>query len=139
MRSLDFSKSLASSDNRWSSVKGGDIEKAISAAAPTVEQAADRAGDLVLPNGMQHYSEKSWHASDIKKIRREYVSSGIIFPKYQEGLKAYYTKDWEHAKKCFELVLSQREDGPSSHFLNLIAEHGGVPPKKFIGYTVERG
>ncbi len=136
MRSLDFSKS---SDTRLSSVRGGDIEKAIQAAAATVEQAADRAGDLVLPNGMHHYSEKSWHESDIKKIRREYVSSGIIFPKYQEGLKAYYTKDWEYAKKCFELVLTQREDGPSCHFLNLIVEHGGVPPKNFIGYSVERG
>ena len=148
-RPTDFEKSLASNDGlrnsitsndvRRNSARRGDIEKAIQAEAAAVEQTADRAMDLLLPNCMHHYDEKCWLAPDIKKIRRGYVSSGVIFPKYQEGLKAYYAKNWEHAEKCFELVLSQREDGPSCYFLKLIAEQGSVPPKIFIGYNVERG
>lgn len=151
-RSADFAKSLASIDGRRNSLTSNDgrrnsltsndgrvdIEKAIKAEAATVE-AADRAMDLLLPTCIHHYDEKCWLAPDIKKIRRDYVSSGVIFPKYQEGLKAFYSKNWEHAKNCFELVLSQREDGPSRCFLKLIAEQGGVPPKNFIGYNVERG
>ena len=94
---------------------------------------------LVLPEGVCHYSERAWLDPDIRKIRHSYVSNGIFFPKYEEGLKAYCLKDWTHAKQCFELVLSQREDGPSRHFLRKIAEHNGVPPRNFVhGYTMER-
>lgn len=131
--------SFSSNDGRLNSARKEDIEKAIQDKVVAVEQAADTAMDLHLPNSIHHYDQKCWLAPDIKKIRREYVSSGVIFPKYQEGLKAFYAKNWEHAKNCFELVLSQRGDGPSLYFLKLIAEQGGVPPKKFIGYNVERG
>ena len=94
---------------------------------------------LVLPEGVCHYSERAWLDPDIKKIRHSYVSNGIFFPKYKEGLNAYCLKDWTHAKQCFELVLAQREDGPSRYFLRKIAEHNGVPPRNFVyGYTMER-
>ena len=120
-----------------------DIEKAIQqaqAAALAEDKKAERPPkELVLPTGVRHYNERVWFEPDIKTIRRDYVSNGIIFPKFQEGLKSYYTKDWEHAKKCFETVLTQREDGPSRYFLGLMAEHDGKPPRSFIGYTIEQG
>jgi menaquinone-dependent protoporphyrinogen IX oxidase len=115
-----------------------DIEKAIQAERTEILKFDSRPTELILPNGTQQYTDKAWHEPDIKKIRRVYVSNGIIFPKYQEGLKAYYAKDWEHAKKCFEFVLSQRVDGPSLHFLKLMEEHDGKCPRNFNGYTVER-
>ena len=95
--------------------------------------------ELVLPNGLRHYSERAWLEPDIRNIRRDFVSNGIIFPKFQDGLKSYFAKDWSNAKKCFELVLTQREDGPSLYFLELMAEHDGVPPRDFIGYSLEKG
>lgn len=115
-----------------------DIEKAVQAAIAAEEEAEKPTKTLILPTGVRHYSEKSWLEPDIKKIRHAYVANGIIFPKYQEGLKSYYAKDHEHAKKCFEFVLTQRDDGPSRYFLGLIAEHGGALPRNFIGYTIER-
>ena len=93
---------------------------------------------LVLPTGVHHYHERAWLEPDIKKIRHAYVANGIIFPKYQEGLKSYFAKDWERAKMCFEFVLSQRDDGPSRYFLGKMAEYHGVPPRNFTGYTIER-
>lgn len=121
-----------------------DVQNAASAQAAAVLAAADELTDkpsrtLVLPSSVRHYNERAWLEPDIKKIRHAYVANGIIFPKYQEGLKSFYSKDWEHAKKCFEFVLAQRDDGPSRYFLDRIAEHDGVPPRNFIGYTIERG
>jgi len=94
---------------------------------------------LVLPKDAFRYNQRAWLDPDIKKIRRTFVSNDIIFPKYKEGLKSYCSKDWTNAKQCFELVLSQRDDGPSQYFLGEIAEHGCIPPWSFIGYTMERG
>lgn len=93
---------------------------------------------LVLPEGACHYDSRAWLDPDIKKIRHNYVSDGIFFPKYKEGLKSYCSNDWTRAKECFELVLAQRDDGPSRYFLGKIAEHGCVPPGSFVGYTMER-
>lgn len=94
---------------------------------------------LVLPTGLRNYSERAWLEPDIRKIRRDFVSNGIIFPKFQEGLNSYFAKDWSNAKKCFELVLTQREDGPSMYYLERMAEHDGVPPRDFMGYSLEKG
>jgi len=112
-----------------------DIEKAIQALAEDITEKPDVSKTLVLPTGARQYNDRSWRESDIKKIRHSYVANGIIFPKYQDGLKSYCAKDWEHAQQCFEFVLKQREDGPSQCFLTRIAEHGGNPPRNFIGYT----
>ena len=140
IRSLSFSdrpqSTLTTNDYARRSLK--DIEKAIQAERAEIHKFDSRPTELILPNGTQQYTDKAWHEPDIKKIRRVYVSNGIIFPKYQEGLKAYYAKDWEHAKKCFEFVLSQRVDGPSLHFLKLMEEHDGKCPRNFNGYTIER-
>jgi len=95
--------------------------------------------ELVLPTGARDYSERAWLEPDIRNIRRDFVSNGIIFPKFQEGLNSYFAKDWSNAKKCFELVLTQREDGPSMYFLEQMAEHNGIPPRDFVGYSLERG
>lgn len=100
------------------------------------EKSANAPEELVLPTGVHNYTERSWLEPDIKAIRRDYVANGIIFPKYQEGLKAYYSKDWAQAKQCFDLVVSTRDDGPSRYFLGLMEQHDGVAPRNFIGYGV---
>lgn len=89
---------------------------------------------LILPSGAANYSDKSWFEADIKTIRHDLVSNGVFFPKFDDGLKSYYAKDWEHAKKCFETVLSQRDDGPSRYFIKCMEKYGGKPPKDFLGY-----
>mmetsp|Transcript_29728 Transcript_29728/g.59764 ORF Transcript_29728/g.59764 Transcript_29728/m.59764 type:complete len:1176 (-) Transcript_29728:21-3548(-) len=91
---------------------------------------------LILPSGVSKYSDKSWTEPDIKAIRNDLVSKGVLFPKFDDGLKSYIAKDWEHAKKCFETVLIQRDDGPSRYFLKCIEKHGGKPPRDFIGYKI---
>ncbi|KAL7549011.1 hypothetical protein ACHAWF_012278 [Thalassiosira exigua] len=49
----------------------------------------DDLGELVLPTGVCHQcEEKAWLDPDIKAIRKAYVSNGIIFPKFTEGLNA---------------------------------------------------
>ena len=114
------------------------------AAQAAAEEMAERLAEkpvnrtLVLPTGTSPYSEKAWLEPDIKTIRRDYVANGIIFPKYAEGLKSYYAKDWAQAKQCFEFVLTQRDDGPSRYFLKKMEEHDNQVPRSFIGYSVER-
>jgi len=84
---------------------------------------------------MNRYSDRVWLDPDMKRIRRVFVSNGIFFSKFDDGLKSYYARDWSHAKSCFELILSKfGNDGPSKYFLGCIEEHGGVPPRDFIGY-----
>ena len=118
-----------------------EMREVMQAAAAAAEDKVDRpvlSRTLVLPTGVHRYTDRDWLEPDIKKIRRDY-QEGLIFPKFQEGLKSYYAKDWERAKACFEFVLTQREDGPSKYFLGLMAEHGGIPPRNFLGYSVVRG
>ena len=91
---------------------------------------------LVLPRGTRKYSDRCWLEKDIKTIRRDIVSSGVFFPKFDQGLKSYYNKDWEHAKQCFELILSSREDGPTIYFMEQMEKHDFIPPKDFDGYRV---
>jgi len=91
---------------------------------------------LVLPRGTRKYSDRCWLEKDIKTIRRDIVSSGVFFPKFDQGLKSYYNKDWDHAKQCFELILSSREDGPTIYFMEQMRKHNFVPPKDFVGYRV---
>ena len=110
------------------------MEKALRAAAAE-EKAEKPPTTLVLPTGVQAYSDRVWLEPDIKKIRRDY-QEGLMFPKYAEGLKSYYAKDWEQAKKCFEFVLTKKDDGPSRYFLRLMAEYDGVPPRNFLPYTI---
>jgi hypothetical protein len=101
-----------------------------------IETPETRERILILPSGVSKYSEKSWLEPDMKAIRHDLVSNGVLFPKFDAGLKSYYAKDWEHAKCCFETVLSQRDDGPSRYYLRCIEKHGGKPPRGFIGYKI---
>ena len=106
---------------------------------PSMEKTVRPEEDLVLPTGERHYNDRAWLEPDIRKIRRDFVSNGIIFPKFQEGLNSYFAKDWSNAKQCFELVLTEREDGPSMYFLEQMAEHNGIPPRDFLSYSLEKG
>ena len=93
--------------------------------------------ELDLPTGPSEYNEKCWLSKDIKRIRRSYVTNGVVFPMFESGLIAFYGSQWDHAKQCFEHVLSQMEDGPSRYYLKKIEENDGVPPPDFIGYGLE--
>jgi len=119
-----------SSTRRSSFVKEASMMNLLEEHMPSISKT------LVLPKGVRKYSDKCFLEKDIKTVRRCYVSSGIFFPKFDDGIKSYYAKDWDHAKQCFELILSGQEDGPSRYFLKQMKEYDYVPPRNFIGYNV---
>lgn len=92
-----------------------------------------RTPELVLPTGPALYNANVWLSDDMRKIRQLY-SDGLFFQKFNSGFLAYYARDWEHAKQCFEGILERFDDGPSRYFLKCIEEHNGVPPRNFLGY-----
>ena len=69
----------------------------------------------------------------MKRMREKYVQ-GLFFQKYQTGLQAFYSRDWETAKQCFQIVLDELDDGPSRHFMDQIKKHNDIPPKDFLPY-----
>ncbi|KAL3941785.1 MAG: hypothetical protein SGBAC_003901 [Bacillariaceae sp.] len=89
--------------------------------------------DLVLPRGPAIYNKNVWLSPEMKRMREKYVQ-GLFFQNYAKGLKAFYNKDWDTAKQCFQTVLNESDDGPSRHFLKRIKESNGVPPKDFVPY-----
>ena len=76
---------------------GTDIEKAMQAAVAFDDAAGRPPKNLILPTSVHHYTDRDWLEPDIKRIRRDY-QEGLIFPKYQEGLKSYCAKDWTHSR-----------------------------------------
>jgi len=91
--------------------------------------------ELVLPTGHALYSHNIWQSPDMKKIRERFVE-GLFFPKYQAGLQAYYAKDWELARQCFEIILENFDDGPSKYFMDKMMENNWIPPKDFLEYSL---
>jgi class 3 adenylate cyclase len=88
---------------------------------------------LVLPSSNAMYNPGVWNSREMKKIRQRF-SDGLFFQKFSEGLQAYYSKDWDQAKRCFRTILDRIEDGPSRYFMNQMDEYGGVPPRNFLPY-----
>jgi len=88
---------------------------------------------LVLPRGPAFYNKNAWLSPEMKRMREKYVQ-GLFFQNYAKGLKAFYNKDWDTAKQCFQTVLNESDDGPSRHFLKRIKECNGEPPKDFVPY-----
>lgn len=88
---------------------------------------------LVLPTGTAIYNANVWFTDEMRIIRQRY-SDGIFFQKFNAGLQSFYSKDWDHAKQCFNTILGRFEDGPSRYFLNQIEHHDGKPPRDFLGY-----
>jgi class 3 adenylate cyclase len=89
--------------------------------------------ELVLPTGPALYSHNVWQSPDMKRIRDKFVQS-LFFQKFNAGLQAFYGKDWDLAKQCFQTVLENFDDGPSKYFMEQIKAHKGVPPKDFKEY-----
>lgn len=110
------------------SVIGGSIRSNDSAGPHFLE-----ARELILPSGPALYSHNVWQSPDMKKIRDKYVV-GLFSQKFEDGFHAFYGKDWDKAKQCFQTVLENFDDGPSQYFLSIINEHNGVPPKGFLDY-----
>ena len=98
-----------------------------------VESEGGKPSKLVLPTGPALYNANVWTSEDMKTIRQLY-SDGLFFQKFNSGLQAFYSKDWEHAQQCFAVILERFEDGPSRYFMNQIEKHGGKPPIDFNGY-----
>lgn len=88
---------------------------------------------LVLPTGPALYNANVWTSEDMRTIRQLY-SDGLFFQKFMSGLQSFYSKDWEHSKNCFAVILERFEDGPSRYFMNQIEFHNGKPPRDFVGY-----
>lgn len=91
--------------------------------------------ELVLPTGPALYSHNVWLSPDMKRIRDKYVQ-GLFFQKFHDGLQAFYSKDWDTAKVCFQQVLDSVDDGPSKYFLTQMKLNNGVPPRDFRGYGI---
>jgi class 3 adenylate cyclase len=91
--------------------------------------------ELVLPTGPALYSHNVWQSPDMKRLRDKYVQ-GMFFHKFNTGLQAYYSRDWDTARLCFQAVLDNFDDGPSMYFISQIRKHDGVPPRDFREYTV---
>ncbi|KAL7549343.1 hypothetical protein ACHAWF_012613 [Thalassiosira exigua] len=85
----EFPTALRGSNVRSSLVRregSRDLEESIQAVmAEDQDEKSQNKKSLVLPTGVRHYNERVWTEKDIKDIRKVYVSSGIIFPKYKEG------------------------------------------------------
>ena len=95
-------------------------------------------GELTLPNGAALYHIDVWIGEELRRIRSKYEGPGNKFPfqkTYEAGLKAFYGREWDHAKSCFNSILDRFDDGPSQYFLNKIEKHGNVPPRNFSRYN----
>ena len=90
---------------------------------------------LVLPTGPALYNAKVWMDRNMQEIRRIYTD-GIFLQKFNSGLQAYYSKDWERAQQCFTTCVEKIDDGPSKYFLAQIEKHNGKPPRNFLGYGI---
>ena len=90
---------------------------------------------LVLPTGPALYNAKVWVDRNMHEIRRIYTD-GIFLQKFNAGLQAFYSKDWERAKQCFTTCIENIDDGPSKYFLDQIERNGGRPPRNFLGYGI---
>ena len=90
---------------------------------------------LVLPTGPALYNAKVWVDRNMHEIRRIYTD-GIVLQKFNAGLQAFYSKDWERAKVCFTTCVEKIDDGPSKYFLSQIEKNDGRPPRNFMGYGI---
>mmetsp|Transcript_4438 Transcript_4438/g.11119 ORF Transcript_4438/g.11119 Transcript_4438/m.11119 type:complete len:456 (-) Transcript_4438:192-1559(-) len=88
--------------------------------------------ELVLPTGPALYSSNIWSQSDMRRIRHKY--SPAVLMKYSDGLKNYYSGNWDTARHHFESVLERFDDGPSRYFLTEMEKNDGVPPPHFEEY-----
>jgi class 3 adenylate cyclase len=89
--------------------------------------------EFSLPSGPAMYNSNVWLSDDMRRIRQRY-SDGLFFQKFNSGFLAFYARDWEHAKQCFQTILERFDDGPSRYFLSIIEENSGIPPRNFLGY-----
>ncbi len=69
----------------------------------------------------------------MKRIRDKFVK-GLFFQKFNAGLQAFYSREWDTARQCFQTVLDNFDDGPSNYFMSQIKKNKGVPPKDFQEY-----
>ena len=93
--------------------------------------------ELQLPTGPTVYNPNYWIKNpEIKRIRERF-NDGLFFHDYNAGLKAFYEKNWDTAKQCFEAILDRFEDGPSRYFLKQIEDNNGTPPRVFYKFAID--
>jgi hypothetical protein len=129
-RNSSMRPSLTMSEEILAAAEGGSVSS-----IPSADEKSKMPGapELVLPKGPAFYSRSIWLSPEMKRMREKYVS-GIFFQKYAAGLQAFYNKDWEMAKQCFNTVLDEFDDGPSRYFMKQIKDNDGVPPRDFLPY-----
>ena len=123
----------------FSGLRSEDFNETSAFATPTVPTTLDRSDSspkLILPSGPALYNSNVWVSDEMRTIRQKY-SDGLFFQKFNSGLQAFYSKDWQYAKQCFQTILERFEDGPSRYFLNQIARHEEKPPRDFLPYGKE--
>ena len=130
--SIGLQQSYAHNNNPQGGGGGNDDVGRDSTADEINDKESRGVPELVLPTGPALYSNHIWSQSDMRRIRRKYSPAVLI--KYSDGLKNYYSGNWDTARRHFESVLERFDDGPSRYFLNEIEKNGGVPPPHFEEY-----
>ena len=95
---------------------GGASVSSIPSVDNTIDPNFQGPPELVLPIAPALYSHNVWQSPDMKRIRDKLVQ-GLFFQKFNAGLQAFYNKDWDMARQCFETVLDNFDDGPSKYFM----------------------
>jgi len=92
---------------------------------------------LFIPTSKAVCKEGFWQEDDMVKMREKYNSFPKFFELYKSGLRAFYSKDWKKAQRCFLQILEVIEDGPSRYFLKKIEANYGVPPSEMKAFATE--
>jgi class 3 adenylate cyclase len=88
---------------------------------------------LVLPSGYARYNAGVWFSDDMRRIRQKY-SDARFSQQFASGFDAYFEKDWTTARREFESILRQFEDGPSRYFIDQMKKYDYRCPGTFPGY-----
>jgi len=89
-----------------------------------------------LPVGTLYFNMREFSSIDIEKACEKF-SEGYFYHIFDSGFEAFYKRDWNAAKYCFQTILKRFPDGPSRYFLDIIKKHKGVPPPHFKTYSTE--
>jgi len=85
-----------------------------------------------LPNSVIDYDRGVWVDVKMMLIRNKFDLG--FFLNFDDAIDLYKEGDWMGAKEMFEELISDYQDGPSKHFMKLMAESNFLPPRNFTGF-----
>lgn len=134
---MGISSLTGGKDSAGDEQSDGGLGPGMSSMQLPIEQEKDalKPPELVLPTGPALYNPSVWTDPVMKKMRQEFTD-GLFFQNFNNGLQAFYSKDWDYALQCFANILDRYEDGPSRYFFEEIKKHNGKPPRNFLPYGV---